>query len=124
MESFSERVRAVIEALGLKKIEFAEKINVSQSFISQLCSGVSQPSDRTIADICRVFHVSESWLRTGEGEMFTVPDPDAEFTQLMVEIHASGDEFVIAALKAYWELPDEHKKIIRDMVKKIAENYK
>lgn len=99
-------------------------MGIKQTTVAGYENGTRCPSDAVIKSICREFNVSESWLRTGEGEMFTVPDPDAEFTQLMVEIHASGDEFVIAALKAYWELPDEHKKIIRDMVKKIAENYK
>ena len=63
----------MIELRGVKdskltKTAFAEKINVSQSFISRLVSGEKVPSDRTIADICREFNISELWLRTGEGE--------------------------------------------------------
>lgn len=28
------------------------------------------PSDRTINDICKLFHINENWLRTGQGEMY------------------------------------------------------
>lgn len=31
--------------------------------------GLLKPSDRTIADICRIFDINETWLRTGEGQM-------------------------------------------------------
>lgn len=66
----NERIQAIINQKGLKKTEFAQQLNVSQAYISQLCSGTKTPSDRTILDICREFDVNETWLRTGEGEMF------------------------------------------------------
>ena len=71
MDAINERIGKCIEALGIKKTHFANRLNVSQAFISQLTKGASSPSDRTIADICREFNVNEIWLRTGEGEMFT-----------------------------------------------------
>lgn len=37
--------------------------------VSRICAGSTGVSDRTIADICRVFGINETWLRTGEGEM-------------------------------------------------------
>ena len=64
------RVQALIDTLGIKKAEFARKLNLSQPFVSELCSGTKNPSDRTIADICRKYNVSESWLRDGLGSMF------------------------------------------------------
>jgi phage repressor protein C with HTH and peptisase S24 domain len=35
-------------------------------------------TEQNIKMICLIFHVSEQWLRTGEGEMFTSEDPDTE----------------------------------------------
>lgn len=70
MDGLNQRISALIDALNIKKTSFAERLNVSQAFVSQLCSGVKQPSDRTISDICREFDVNEEWLRTGSGEMF------------------------------------------------------
>ena len=66
----NERISYIIKELGIKRIDFASSLNVSSGFVSQLCSGASAPSDRTIADICRIFNVNEVWLRTGIGEPF------------------------------------------------------
>ena len=69
MSTINERIAEVVNMSGLRKTAFAEKINVSQSLISLICSGKTGVSDRTISDICRVFGVNEIWLRTGDGEM-------------------------------------------------------
>ena len=66
----NERIKKIIEELGLKKVDFANRLHISQPFASELCSGAKAPSDRTISDICREFGVREAWLREGEGEMF------------------------------------------------------
>ena len=73
----NERIKKIIEELGLKKVDFANRLHISQPFASELCSGAKAPSDRTISDICREFGVREAWLRTGEGEMF-VQDTQSE----------------------------------------------
>lgn len=69
MSKINERISAVIQASGLTKTAFAERLKVSQQHVSRLAKD-GAPSDRTITDICREFGVSESWLRSGEGEMF------------------------------------------------------
>lgn len=73
----NERIKKILEELGLKKVEFAERLHISRPYASELCSGAKVPSDRTISDICREFGVREAWLRTGEGEMF-VQDTQSE----------------------------------------------
>ena len=73
----NERIKKIIEELGLKKVDFANRLHISQPFASELCSGAKAPSDRTIGDICREFGVREAWLRTGEGEIF-VQDTQSE----------------------------------------------
>lgn len=73
----NERIKKILEELGLKKVEFAERLHISRPYASELCSGAKAPSDRTIRDICREFGVREAWLRTGEGEMF-VQDTQSE----------------------------------------------
>lgn len=73
----NERIKKILEELGLKKVEFAERLHISRPYASELCSGAKAPSDRTISDICDKFGVREAWLRTGEGEMF-VQDTQSE----------------------------------------------
>ena len=73
----NERIKKILEELGLKKVEFAGRLHISRPYASELCSGAKAPSDRTISDICREFGVREAWLREGEGEMF-VQDTQSE----------------------------------------------
>lgn len=58
------------DELRMTQKEFAAKINLSENFVWMIEKGERVPSDRTILDICREFNVNETWLRTGEGEMF------------------------------------------------------
>lgn len=104
MNHLNERINYLIKSLGMKKTAFAEKINVSQAFVSQLCSGVKQPSERTIQDICTKFNVNEEWLRTGKGEIFIRLSRNDEISkfvgELMKEEEDSFKNRLIAGLAA------------------------
>ena len=104
MNHLNERINYLIKSLGMKKTAFAEKLNVSQAFVSQLCLGVKQPSERTIQDICTKFNVNEEWLRTGNGEMFIRLSRNDEISKfvgkLMKEEEDSFKNRLIAGLAA------------------------
>lgn len=76
MDTINSRIAAVVEHSGLSKSAFAEPINVSQQYVSKLVVD-GNPSNRTLADICREFGVSPEWLRFGTGEMFTAQSREA-----------------------------------------------
>lgn len=82
----NERIKAIIEALNIKKAEFSRRLSLSPPFVSELCSGAKAPSDRTISDICREFNVNEAWLRTGEGEMFVTLTKEEELTDFLGDL--------------------------------------
>lgn len=112
----NERIQMIITACSIKKVEFARRLNISQSYVSELCSGKTRPSERTILDICREFNVNETWLRTGEGEIFVPLDKDEEFDALCYEIQMSDDEFIKDIMRKYWKLDENGKSIIRKML--------
>ena len=93
MNTMNERIEICIKDSGLNKTAFAKKLGVTQPFISKLCSGVSQPSDRTISDICREFRINETWLRTGEGEMHLPVNRDQAITDFMADILKGSPDF-------------------------------
>ena len=110
LETISQRIIKIVNALGGNKSEFARKINLTPAYISKLDKKPDMvPSDRTITDICREFNVSEHWLRTGEGDMFIQLSEDADFIRVMTEIQVSDDELIKSILMAYWDLPDDKK---------------
>lgn len=92
MQTFQDRLRSLIDALGITKTKFAEDLHVSSAFVSMLCSGKSLPSDRTIADICREYGVSETWLRTGEGEMRQKLTRNQEIAEFLGSIIRDPDD--------------------------------
>lgn len=120
MDTISARIAAVIKASGLTKTAFAERLNVSQSFVSRLAVGASVPSDRTILDICREFNVSERWLRTGEGEMFVQLSREEEITKFAMEIiRDPGSEFQRQLISTMARLEPAQWKLMEQMLDQL-----
>ena len=86
MNEINKRIADAIAAKGMKKSEVARSIKVSPAFISQLCSGAALPSERTIVDIARVCGVKQTWLRSGEGEMFQAMTEDEELAAYLGDV--------------------------------------
>lgn len=117
----SDRISAIIKEKKLTKSAFAKKINVSQPFVTQLTSGDSAPSDRTISDICREFDVSEEWLRTGTGEMFrplTRSEVIADFAADLIK--DEPDSFRRRLVEALAKLGPEEWEILERIAKDLA----
>lgn len=64
----NQRIAKIRNDAKLTQEKFAESLGVSRNFIWQLESGARSPSDRTIREICRTYHVDEKWLREGKGD--------------------------------------------------------
>ena len=88
-----DRIEFIIKSANIKKIDFAKKLNVSQAFVSPMCSGAGKPSDRTILDICREFGVNEVWIRTGEGEPFQQRSREEEIMRFAVRAARGSEGF-------------------------------
>ena len=122
MQTIGERISLVIKRSGLTKTKFAEQLHLSQPFVSGICSGAKQPSDRTIADICREFNVSEAWLRDGVGDMEVKRTMNQELALMVNELMTESDEsyrkrFVAALL----DLPPEFWPELKRFLEKLAE---
>ena len=121
MQTMADRISWIIKDSGLTKTAFAEKINVSQPFVSQLTAGTSVPSDRTIADICREFKVSEQWLRTGQGEPKPVLSRDEELAAFFGDMLADQSDFKRRLLTVLSKLDVEEWALIERMANKLAQ---
>lgn len=126
MEHIGERISALISELGIKRVQFANSINVDQSYISQLTAGKRTPSDRTISDICREFRVSEVWLRTGEGEMFLRQTEAEQLAEILVRMELDQDDpfisMITSAVKSYYKLSETEKAAISKLVDGMIED--
>lgn len=67
----NERLKELRKVLGFKNQQsFADALNIKRGTIANYEIGRNEPIDAVITLICNKFHVNETWLRTGEGEMF------------------------------------------------------
>ena len=119
-----DRILQIIKESHLTKTEFAKRLNVSQAFVSQMCSGVGNPSDRTISDICRIFRVSEEWLRTGIGEMFVEDTQREKLNHFFQDVLATAPDERSAFVAALDDLPPEFWPVVAELARKYVENLK
>ena len=64
-----QRMKEARNKRGYSMIKVAELIGISDSAYSKLERGINNPSARTVELFCQKLRISESWLRTGDGEM-------------------------------------------------------
>lgn len=117
----NERIKQLRLQLGLSQEEFGNRLGMGRGAITNIELNKVEPKPLFVSLICREFRVSETWLRTGEGEMFLPVDDDDELAQVMAEIKLSSDELIRTIIKSYWRLDDKGKAAIRQLVSDLAE---
>ena len=121
MDTINSRIEFLIKDLEITKTSFAEQLHVSVAFISGLCSGVKNASDRTISDICRVFGVSEAWLRDGTEPMYVQRSENERMAMLFNDVLAEADESTRKrGIAAAVDMPPEFWDTILEYAKKIT----
>ena len=65
-----ERVRAVRKQLGLSQTEFAARMGMTQGYVTNIERNIREVNSRLAKLICDTYSVSETWLASGEGDMF------------------------------------------------------
>ena len=120
MEPINERISMLIAELGVTKTKFANKLNVSQAFVSKMCSGDSGLSDRTIQDICDRFNVNEDWLRFGEGEMFLQRTREEEIALFLGKVADGPNNFKKRLISVLANLDEDQWELLADMAEKLA----
>lgn len=119
-----ERIKAVRKALGLTQQAFADQLNIKQNTVAVYELGRIAPSDRTISDICRIWNVSEAWLREGAGEMFQPRTRRDEIAAFMGDLLSGPEDFKTRLISVLANLDDAQWALLADMAEKLAETEK
>lgn len=119
----NERIKELRKSLNLTLEKFGERLGVSKVAISKIENGINNVSEQMFKSICREFNVSEEWLRTGKGEMYTPQTRNQEIMAFVNDVMADEDEafkkrFISALSKARPEFWDELEKFAVDVLKK------
>lgn len=118
----SDRVRELRIAKNLTQQEFADKLRIKRSTISNYDIGRSEPSESVISLICRTFSVSETWLRTGEGEMFSDTAREEEIAAFMGDVLAAeSEDFRKRFISMLSSLSVDEWRFIEEKAKELVE---
>lgn len=108
------RMKEVRKRNHLTLKEVADLIQVSESAVSQYERGKSIPSNSVIRLFCEKLRISESWLRTGEGEM-EERDLLSELTA-RYDLGPAGQALLRAVARVFSEFDEETASRIVDDV--------
>lgn len=124
-ETMGQRVVALRKELSLTQTAFGEKINVTKAQIGNIENDRRALTERTIADICREFNVSEYWLRDGEGPMFRPAKTiDNELVIEIAKLVKTDDEFIKQCVLKFLKLSDESKELFKQFLMSVVEDSK
>lgn len=121
----NSRIKLVRTSKAMTQQEFADRLGINRSNIANYENGVRTPVDAVISLICKEFHINETWLRTGEGEMDAPINQEEELMNWITEIFQSPTDDarrrVIAVLA---KLPPEWYDVLVDAALAEAEQSK
>lgn len=112
----NERIKQIRLTLELSQEKFGEPIFLKKSGLSLIENGKNSVTEQVIHAICREYNVNETWLRTGEGEMFLESDRDellAKFTLSILE--HTNEEYANRLVSALSKLDVEQWELIANM---------
>jgi len=118
--TIGERVKELRKQVNLTQQAFADRLNLKRNTVGSYEVNVVEPSDRTISDICREFNVNETWLRTGEGEMFNQITRSEKITAFLTDITKDEeDDFKRQFVEVLADLEPEDWKFLERFAKKL-----
>lgn len=118
--TIGERVKELRKQVNLTQQAFADRLNLKRNTVGSYEVNVVEPSDRTISDICREFNINETWLRTGEGEMFNQITRSEKIAAFLGDITENDDDdFKRQFVEVLAELEPEDWKFLERMARKL-----
>ena len=111
-----------IENKDYNNSAYYQTIKVKRNTVATYEMGRSIPSDAAIALICQVFHISEFWLRTGNGEMLLPITKDEKISEMLSDIQSLDDKnFKHRLISALSNLDDAGWNALEKLIDSISD---
>lgn len=88
----NDRILELRKSLKLNQTDFGKRIGVSRGVINNIDLSLVPAKPLLIDQICKEFGVSQTWLETGEGDMFEPQTQDEELAQLFGDLLGDPDD--------------------------------
>ena len=111
------RVKEIRLALDMTQEAFGAKIGIGKSGVSAIESGTRSLTKQHIKLLCSELNINESWLRTGEGDMFNHADGRSlDALEKLHPMHTLTRAFVEALIS----MPPEQEAVFVQLVHDVA----
>lgn len=126
MNTRIKAIRKEIKKNGkpISQEEFGYRLGVSRDVIANLerTTNPVAPTEQMLKLICREFNVNETWLRTGEGEMFNEMDREEQIAYYLGNMLSEpGDTFKKRLISALAALDDSEWAAVEAFARKLVE---
>ena len=117
-----ERFKMIRNALKLSQDEFGEKLGLTRGAIANVELGRTEAKPLFISLVCSTFNVNETWLRTGEGEMFNALSRDEQIAyRLGAMLAGQGDTIQKRLIAALSDLDESEWAAVEAFARKLVE---
>ena len=117
-----ERIKELRKELEMTLDRFGERIGLKKAALSTIENGKCSVTDANIKSICREFNVNETWLRTGEGDMFVQMDRDEQIASFIGRIQSdAGETFKKRFISMLSSLDESEWEVLEKMALMIYE---
>ena len=121
METINARISHLRKTLKLTRAAFGEEIGVSDSVIKNIEYDKTEPKPLMIQQICKAYNVNETWLTTGDGEMFIKQSRTDEIAQFVGRTLATTeDTFQKRLIAALSKLSVEEWEVLEKLANDLA----
>ena len=93
------RLKQLRKFLKLSQKSIAQELGITQTAYSMIETGVNPFSDRYIKVVCSLYNVNETWLRTGEGDMFSSTPYTKEFSEIFSRLLPETQSYLLHMAK-------------------------
>ena len=118
----NDRIKSIRIDSGLSQTAFAERLGPTRGGITNLEFKKTTPNDAFLGLICREFGVSQSWLQTGEGEMFLPRSKNEELALMVSDLMAETDDsFRKRFVSAFLAFPPDKLAVLEEFIDLLAD---
>lgn len=115
------RLKQIRKDQNLNQTEFGSRLNLTKNYIYLLEAGANPITDKVIASICKEFGVNETWLRSGEGEMYAPATREQRIAQIVSKLfNEETNPHMINIINVVTQMSDEQIELLIDVAKKLA----
>jgi len=120
----NERIKKLRKMLELTQQEFADRVGMKRNTIANYETARNEPSNSVISLICREFHVNETWLRTGKGEVFNRVSKEDELMQFFDALSSdSENSYRRRLVSVLARLDESHWHLLEDMAFTLLDEF-